>query len=241
LALDDDDYVHPDVVTPVEAYFAKFPQSLVLRLMQVRILPQNQERIYQPWASIPSIADLEVVPRRDDRQRPTLQEVPIVPLQRSFDRRYLIWPFTKRTDDHGPHIENFNNKVWRNDKVQQVLPELSRVTVLYGALTWIPPWGFDRLMGLFLQASFYQEGAVVGHWMPEPAQMRFMVGDLAQKPPRFHVLSDALLVRRFPQYGYFWNLFFNKLSYVPRIYGKMLRRGKKHSSDQPGLAQVEGE
>ncbi|MBD2258527.1 glycosyltransferase family A protein [Pseudanabaena sp. FACHB-2040] len=229
LALDDDDYVHPDVVTPVEAYFAKFPQSLGLRLMQARIPVQDQEAIRQPWGTIPDIAALEVVSRRESDRQTTLQEVPVAPLQRSFDWRYLIWPFTKRTDDHGPHIENFNNKVWRNDKVQQVLPELSKVTVLCGSLTWIPNWGFDRLMGLFLQAAFYQEGTVVGHWMPEPAQVRFMVGDPSQKPPRFHVVSDALLVKGFPQYGYFWNLFFNKLSYVPRIYGKMLRqRGKKH-------------
>ncbi|MBD0270271.1 MAG: glycosyltransferase family 2 protein, partial [Cyanobacteria bacterium Co-bin8] len=229
LALDDDDYVHPDVATPIEAYFAKFPQSLGLRLMQARIPLQNREAVYQPWGSIPHINSLEVVSRREGRLQTTLQEVPIAPLQRSFDWRYLVWPFTKRTDDHGPHIENFNNKVWRNDRVQQILPDISRVMMIYGALTWIPRWGLDRLMGLFLQATYYQEGAIVAHWMPEPAQVRFLEGDPAQKPPRFHVVSDGLLVKRFPQYGYFWNLFFNKLSYVPRIYGKMLRqRGKKH-------------
>lgn len=224
LALDDDDYVHPDVAIPVKAYFAQFPQSLGLRLMQARISDRDHEGIRQPWGRIPDIATLEVVSRRNGNLQTTLQEVPIAPLHRRFNWRFLIWPFTQRTDDRGPHIENFNNKVWCNDRLQQVLPEITKATVLWGVLTWVPNWGFDRLLGLFLQAAFYQKGAVVGHWMPEPAQIRFVVGDPAQKPPRFQVLSDILLVKHFPQYGYFWNLFFSKLAYVPRIYGKMLRQ-----------------
>jgi hypothetical protein len=78
-------------------------------------------------------------------------------------------------------------------------------------------------MGLFVQAASFESGATIGHWMPCPAQVRFISQDPALKPPRYHFLSDFLLVKHFPQYGYFWNLFFNKLSYLPRLLGKSLK------------------
>lgn len=221
LALDDDDYAHPDVAELVKLYFEKFPHSLTLRLMQERVPVEQSDQMKRPWEPIPSIESLEVASRRNNGVS-ILQEVPMAPLRKRFNWRYLIWPFIRRTDDQGPHIENFNNKVWRNDRLQRVLPDLAKVTILGGVLTWIPRIGLDRLMGLYLQAYYCESYRLVGHWMPEPAQIRFTLVDPAQKPPRFHVLSDVLLVRRFPQYGYFWNLFFNKLSYVPRIFAKML-------------------
>ncbi|HEY9762219.1 MAG TPA: glycosyltransferase family A protein [Trichocoleus sp.] len=228
LALDDDDYVHPDIAESVQTYFDKFPHSLVLRLMQERVPIEQVDDMRRPWQPIPRVETLEVAARRNGNEVPILQEVPIAPLKKHFDWRYLIWPFMSRTDDCGPHIENFNNKVWRNDRLQQVLPDLAKTTILWGVLTWIPRSGFDRLMGLYLQGYYYYRcSRVVGHWMPEPAQIRFTLVDPAQKPPRFHVLSDVLLIKRFPQYGYFWNLFFNKLSYVPRIFAKMLRQKTK--------------
>jgi hypothetical protein len=157
-----------------------------------------------------------------DRDKSKLMKIPIAPLDIPFDRRYLIWPFINRKDDKAPHIENFNTKVWRNDYVQKALPELSKTSKLWGTLTWIPNSGFDRLMGLFIQAYSFQSGQTVGHWMPSPAQIRFISQDPGLKPPRYHFLSDVLLVKRFPQYGYLWNLFFNKLSYLPRLLGKSL-------------------
>ena len=112
---------------------------------------------------------------------------------------------------HGPHIENFNNKVWRNDLVQESLSDLSTTTQLFGHLTWIPKWSLDRLLGLFLQAKFYEKDKVVGHWMPEPEQIRYILVEQSKKGDfRLILASDALLSKRFPQYGYFWNLFFEQ-------------------------------
>lgn len=233
LALDDDDYVHPEVVQTVAAYFEQFPDSMVLRLKTERVDAGPLEQLQQPWSSLPAIASLRVVPRRPADSMDTLQEVPMAPLDIPFDRRFLIWPFTPRRDDHGPHIENFNTKVWRTAPVKAVLPEIFKAMELWGILTWIPRSGADRLLGLFVQARFYQAGQIIGHWMPNPPQVRLAARDPKLKPPRFHAASDWLLVRRYPQYGYFWNLFFNKLSYVPRIYAKLLlwRRQNKDPLD----------
>ncbi|RZM81901.1 glycosyltransferase family A protein [Leptolyngbya iicbica] len=219
IALDDDDYLHPEVVATVAAYFQRFPDSIVLRLMTDKIDEQNVEAYRRAWEPIPAVSNLS----EGKRQAGQLQQLPIAPLDIPFDKRYLVWPFIERRDDRAPHIENFNTKVWRNDVVQKSLVEISQATILGGILTWIPRSGFDRLMGLFVQATCFESGITVGHWMPRPAQVRFISQDPALKPPRYHFLSDFLLVKHFPQYGYFWNLFFNKVSYLPRIVGKSLK------------------
>jgi hypothetical protein len=59
--------------------------------------------------------------------------------------------------------------------------------------------------------------------MPNPEQIRYIDKPPTLKPPRFHVISDVLLVKYFPQYGYFWNLFFSKLYGVPRTVGKTIK------------------
>lgn len=231
LALDDDDYVHPDILDLAIAYFQKFPDSLVLRLRSRRIDRENTEAIQKPWQPTPDLATLKVARRTEKGEAYlVLQEIPIAPLEKTFDFRYLFWPFLERKDMHGAHIENFNNKVWNNQKVAQILPEISKATQIFGILTWIPTSAFDRLMGLFLQARFYQQDAIIGHWLPRPEQIRFIDKDPALKPPRFHVFSDVLLVKCFPQYGYFWNLFFSKLYGVPRALGKMMKWKLRDSS-----------
>lgn len=50
------------------------------------------------------------------------------------------------------------------------------------------------------------------NWMPAPAQIRYVVmaQDLKQEF-RLILPADALLVKRFPQYGYFWNLFCDRV------------------------------
>jgi len=224
LALDDDDYLHPEVLQLVTEYFQKFPESLVLRLRSRKIDQNKTEKIKEPWQPIPTLNQLKVARRTERGEEFTvLQEIPIAPLENAFDRRYFFWPFVERKDMHGPHIENFNNKVWDNEKVKQILPEISHATQISGILTWIPTSAFDRLMGLFVQAQFYQKDAIVGHWLPKPEQVRFIDKDPALKPPRFHVFSDVLLVKCFPQYGYFWNLFFNKLYGVPKAAAKAMK------------------
>jgi glycosyltransferase involved in cell wall biosynthesis len=220
IALDDDDYLHPDVVALTTAYFERFPDSLVLRLYQERIPAHHQAGIEAPWPTIPDVSQLPVLQHFSDHT-PGLLEIPIAPLDIPFDRRYVFWPFVNRQDDQGRHIENFNTKVWDNDKVKQVLPDLAKTTELIGITTWIPRSGFDRLMGLFVQAYWFKSKSIVGHWLPSPGQVRFITVDAKLKPPRFHAASDLLLVKRFPQYGYFWNLFFHKLSYVPRLAVKL--------------------
>ena len=219
IALDDDDYLHPDVAQLVSDYFGAFPESIVLRLKAEKIDYLDYESYQRDWAAIPVMQNLSEDGTSDTRLIP----LPIAPLTIPFDKRYLIWPFIKRYDDYSPHIENFNNKVWRSEVVQQALPDLSKTTQLLGVITWIPTSGFDRLMGLYVQACCFEPGKKIGHWMPSPCQIRFISQSPSLKPPRYHFLSDFLLVKRFPQYGYFWNLFFNKLSYLPRLLAKSLQ------------------
>jgi len=230
LALDDDDFVHPDVVGLIKDYFARFPQSLVLRLKKAVIDISEQERIKQDWEKIPDVNQLEVCKKTAENPHPYqngnytgLLEVPIAPLDKSFDVKQALVPFTERKDNYGIHFENFNNIVWKNEVVQQALPELSQATKVMGAVTWIPLSGFDRLLGLFVQAKVFEKDAIIGHWMPNPEQIRYIDKPPTLKPPRFHVISDVLLVKYFPQYGYFWNLFFSKLYGVPRTVGKTIK------------------
>ncbi|MGK7903322.1 MAG: glycosyltransferase family 2 protein [Hormoscilla sp.] len=230
LALDDDDFVHEDVVRLTEQYFNRFSQSWILRLQKENIDISDFHRIQQEWQAIPDVRQLEICKKTPENPYPYqkgnytgLLEVPIAPLDKNFDIRHAIWPLMERKDNHGYHFENFNNIVWKNQMVQEALPELSQVTKLMGALRWIPSSGFDRLLGLFVQAKFFRKDAIIGHWMPKPEQIRYIDKEPSLKPPRFHVVSDVLLVKKYPQYGYLWNLFFNKLYGVPRTVGKVLK------------------
>ncbi len=236
LALDDDDFAHPQICQVVDTYFKKFPASWILRLQKLNINITDEQRIKQPWASIPDIEKLEVCRKTSENPYPYengnykgLLEVPIAPLQKQFDWRYLVFPFLTRKDNEGYHFENFNNIIWKNEILQQVLPEITKATKLIGTLTWIPNSGFDRLSGLFMQAFLFHQDVIIGHWMPKPEQIRYIDKNPALKPPRFHILSDFLLIKYFPQYGYFWNLFFSKLYGVPKTLGKAIKwKVKKH-------------
>ena len=208
LALDDDDYVHPDVLQMVSEYFTHFPDSWVLRPRMKKIDFTDEERIRCPWEPIPDFKQLDIAPRRQNNQ-PILQTLPIAPVNNRFDARLMTGAYMRR-DMHGAHIENFNNKVWKTELVQQTLAELADVMKIKGNLYWIPSWNLDRLLGLFIQAKFFEENKEVGHWMPAPEQIRFIDRPSSLKELRFHFSSDALLAMRFPQYGYFWNLFFDQ-------------------------------
>jgi hypothetical protein len=230
LALDDDDFVHPQVCELVDRYFHRFPHSWILRLQKLNIDMTDEPRIKQPWEEVPDVEQLQICQKTPENPHPYqngkyqgLLEVPIVPLDKKFDWRYLIFPFLTRKDNQGYHFENFNNIIWRNEILQQVLPELTQATKLMGVLTWIPTSGFDRLSGLFMQAYLFQKDITIGHWMPKPEQIRYIDKNPALKPPRFHVVSDFLLIKHFPEYGYLWNLFFSKLYGVPRTLGKAIK------------------
>lgn len=235
LALDDDDFLHFDVITLIKDYFHRFPNSWVLRLKKAVIDFREEKKIKEPWSEIPDIDKLEICRKTPENPYPYQQgnyqgllEVPVCPLDKNFDIRIAIWPLTQRKDNHGYHFENFNNIVWKNELVKQALPELSKATQIIGALRWIPSSGFDRLMGLFLQAKFFEKEAIIGHWMPYPEQIRYINKPAVLKPPRFHVISDAVLVKYFPRYGYLWNLFFSKLYDVPKTVGKTIKWQLSH-------------
>lgn len=227
LALDDDDFVHPEVVKLTSEYFQRFPESWVLRLKKENIDFKDEERIKKEWDEIPDVKQLEVCQKTPDNPYPYQQgnytgllELPIAPLDNKFDLKYALWPLAGRKDNLGYHFENFNNIVWKNELVQKTLPDLSQATKVLGAIAWIPTSGFDRLLGLFVQAKFYQKDAIIGHWMPKPEQIRYIDKPATLKPPRFHVISDSLLVKQYPHYGYLWNLVLEKLYAVPRTVGK---------------------
>lgn len=225
LALDDDDFIHPHVCQLTETYFAKFPDSWILRLNKASISEKDQEKIKSPWIKIPDINQLKVCEKYENGNFQGLFEIPIAPLTKKFDLRYIFFPFFERKDNHGYHFENFNNIVWKNEIVQKALPKLSETTKVLGAITWISSTGADRLMGLFVQGNLFEQNINIGHWLPKPEQIRYIGRDNALKPPRFHVISDFLLLKGFPQYGYFWNLFFSKLYGTPRAIGKSIKMG----------------
>jgi len=217
--IDDDDFIHPDILKIIEEYFQKHPDSFCMRPKVVGIPFEDTDKLMQPWDPIPPLKSYLDAGKTD-----FLKPIPIAPLDMPFDRRYLIWPFIKRRDDHGPHIENFNNKVWQSDYVKSALPKISESFKLFGFLNLIPNYGDDRLIGLFIQANSYKPGQMIGHRIPKEMgyQIRFATQDPALKPPRPQFFCDFLLVKTFPQYGYFWNLFFNKFAYLPKIIGKSI-------------------
>ena len=225
LALDDDDFVHPSVADLVISYFQTFPHSLVLRLMMAKIDYQDEGEIRKDWSVLPEIASLKVSETRKGQEfLTTLQSIPIAPLTNAFDLRQMLFPYQNRRDMHGAHIENFNNKVWKTEVVQAALANLSQNMKLMGALTWIPFWSLDRLLGLYVQAMVFEEEITVGHWMTKPEQIRYIVQpQQLKKEFRLILPADILLVKRFPQYGYFWNLSFEQFWVAVRKFASYLK------------------
>lgn len=229
LALDDDDFVHPDILNLTIEYFKQFPESWALRPKMKTIAYTDQEAITKPWADIPDISQLEAVSKRpSEEQYPVLQELPIAPLKNKFNSLHLVNPYLERKDMHGVHMENFNNKIWKNELVQQALTDLSGTMRVIGALTWIPFWSLDRLLSLFIQAKFFEEGTIIGHWLHAPEQIRYIKTPQTLKQEfRLILPADVLLLKRFPQYGYFWNLFFEQFWVAVKKIGRNLTSLKK--------------
>lgn len=227
LCLDDDDLVHPGIARFAQAYFQQFPESWVLRPAMDKIDQTQAEQIFAPWPPLPEFDRLPLFPKRPKPEPATayLSELPIAPMDKGFDPWIVLLPgFYQRRDDKAPHIENGNNKIWSRRVVAAALPPLSRATELCGALKWIPNSGADRLFGLFFQAQTYQRDRSIGHWLLGcPGLIRFVDKDPKYKPPRFHVVTDFLLLKSFPTFGYAWNLFFAKLYGVPRTTLKAMR------------------
>jgi glycosyltransferase involved in cell wall biosynthesis len=211
IALDDDDILHPDIVDLTTKYFNKFPDSWILRL-DVRLIPvENDSEIKSSWPSIPEIDSLRVVPRKDKGEELiTLQEVPIIPFDKPVNMGVVLWPYAKRRDKHGAHMENFNNRIWKTELVREAVAEIAGNMRIADPLSWVPSWGIDRLLSVYLQAKFYQPGLVIGHWMPRPEQVKYLVKPQNLRTNRYCIQSEALAFKRFPQYGYIWNFFFDE-------------------------------
>lgn len=244
LALDDDDFVHPDVVELVVKYFNRFPESWALRLRQRRKTLNEKESFTPNWQEIPEINKLSVASlifskdglyrlSAEDKQfvekGKALCEVPIVPIKRPFDKRWLFWPFNKRTDQNGYHMENFNTKVWKKKIVHETLLDLLESSKLIGTYKIMPRGrcGFDRVLGLYLQAKFYDERKVIGHWMPLGREQIFKIYYRKRNPYNFsdrshHFHSHLILVKRFPFSGYIWNLFIAIFWGIPRYFIKSI-------------------
>jgi hypothetical protein len=219
LTINCDEYLHPDIETLVKDYFERFPDSWVLRLARCGFPYGEREKLDSPWPILPDVKSLDICSRRENnsnlfKENTYLLEVPIAPLNNPFNPSALVG---KRRDHKGPHMENFDKKVWKNELVQPAVKEITASMSLTGPLKYIPFWCLDRLLGLYIQAKFFEQGKTIGHWLPEiPEQLR-----IEDNPPehkrtkRFYFIAEVILLRNFPQYGYLWNLILAQATEVP--------------------------
>lgn len=239
LTINCDEYLNPAVVQLARQYFKRFPESWVLRLSTQKTEYGNQAALDAPWQPLPDMASIATCSHRDRTQERyeegALLEIPIAPLNNRFDLGFL---WRGRQDHHGSHTENFDKKVWRNERVQAALQEILQGMTLAGPVKYMPFWCLDRLLGLSLQAKFFQPEQVIGHKMPQPEQLRS-----EDNPPeykrrgRFYIFAEILLLRRFPQYGYLWTLIGHQIREVPvRAISSLGRKLPKRS--QPSPSQV---
>jgi glycosyltransferase involved in cell wall biosynthesis len=212
LSINCDEYIHPQILEITEDYFKNFPDSYFFRLNQEGF-PFGKAPIDKPWNSLPKIQDITVRNRENSKNFSSeeipymLREIPIAPVNNKLD---FLAIFRGRKDQHGPHHENFDKKVWKNELVQEALKGLVSSFTLFGPFKYVPFWTSDRLMGLCVQAKFFnpdQPDQVVGHWLPLPEQLR-----TENNPPnhprknRRYILAEILLLKNFPKFGYIWNL-----------------------------------
>lgn len=210
LTINCDEYITPDVLEITIKYFQKFPDSWVMRLSRKSFEFGDKAGLHRPWGVVPNLEELEISRKKSET---SLMEIPIAPLSNKFD---ILSIFRGRKDHHGPHTENFDKKVWKTDMVQATLQDITKLMILGGPLKYIPFWCLDRLLGLFIQAKYYEEGKIIGHLMPLPEQIRDEDNPPEHKRTmRFYGLVEVFLIRRFPQYGYLWNLMVEHLRAVP--------------------------
>ncbi|MCY7407981.1 MAG: glycosyltransferase family 2 protein [Alkalinema sp. CAN_BIN05] len=223
IALDDDDFLHPQITNLVKSYFELYPTSICLRLSKHDIHYQDTKLIERSWDKLPDIARLIAVEtnyKENYAKSEILQEIPIAPLNNKF-KLSSLWFYSRRTDQNGPHPENYNNKVWKRNITQEAVEDLLNFTQMLGPLTWIPFWSLDRLLGLYLQAQIFQQGIILGHWLHGGEQVRYIEVESSTKGEvRSMFAGDLLLALRFPRYGYFWNLFFHEMWAALKVFLK---------------------
>ncbi|MGF1478490.1 MAG: glycosyltransferase [Cyanophyceae cyanobacterium] len=209
LSVNCDEYLHPHIIAIAEDYFSTYPDSYFFRLKQA-MFPFGDAPIDKPWGSLRSFKDINVRKRNAEKayseaeKDQTMREIPITPLDNRVDWLAL---FRGRRDHNGPHQENFDKKVWKNELVQEALTGVVPTFTLFGPFKYVPFWTADRLMGLSVQSRFFEPGKIAGHWLPLPEQLR-----TEDNPPnhprknRRYVLAEMSILRQFPGYGYLWNL-----------------------------------
>lgn len=217
LTINCDEYLNPDIAEIADQYFTRFPDNWVMRLSKKSYKFGDKVGLESAWENPPHIDQLQICSKSQGnshlyQEKGYMLEIPIAPLDNKFDIGCI---FRGRKDHHGPHTENFDKKVWKTKMVQEALKGITE-TMTFGPIKYIPFWCLDRLLGLFIQAKFFEKGRSVGHLLPEPEQIR-----VEDNPPehkrtmRFYVFAEILLLRRFPQYGYLWNLIIHQLVEIP--------------------------
>lgn len=241
-----DEYINPDTPAITQRYFQQFPDSWVMRLAKDEYDYGDTAALNAPWVDLP--ADLNKIPvcrKADNNLRlyedeGRMMEIPIAPMHNRFDLG-CIW--RGRRDHLGPHAENFDKKVWINAMVQEALQEVMQGFNLAGPIKYLPFWCLDRLLGLALQAKFYdaaQPEKVIGHKLPGPAQLR-----VEDNPPeyrrrgRFYLFAEIILLRQFPQYGYIWNLTIHQIREFPvRSFLAIQRKLASKLASKPATVQT---
>lgn len=217
LTINCDEYINPSILEITTQYYQRFPDSSVLRLSKQQFEYGDRQSLAAAWPSLVPVDQIEVYnPSIHDKQSKYnyLREIPIAPLSNKLDLLALV---RGRKDMHGPHTENFDKKVWKNEKVQPALADITELMTIWKAVKYVPFWCLDRLLGLFVQAKFFKEaGEIIGHELPTPAQIRVEANPPEyKKAMRFYIFAEILLVRKFPQYGYLWNVIFGHLQAIP--------------------------
>ncbi len=243
LTINCDEYLSPAILQLARQYFQRFPESWVLRLSTKKADYGDEVALKAPWQPLPDMANMGVCSYREGTQsrhsQGDLLEIPIAPLNNTFDLAFL---WRGRRDQRGSHTENFDKKVWKNTLVQAALQEILQAMVLFGPVRYLPFWCLDRLLGLSLQAKFFEAGKVIGHKMPKPEQLRSEDNPPEHKRQgRFYVFAEILLLRRFPQYGYLWTLIGHQIREIPvRAFNSQGRKLSQVLRDNPSTPPQKG-
>lgn len=218
LTVNCDEYLTPDIVQVATDYFAAFPDSWVVRLSRNHFKFGDKSSLDKPWADFSQLKAMPICPMSEEKKRERnlsyeagncLLEIPIAPLDNKFDIGCF---FRTRKDHHGIHLENFDKKIWKNELLQPTLQDILETMKIFGPVKYVPFWCLDRLLGLFIQAKFFEKGKIIGHLLPQPEQIR-----IEENPPeykksrRFYVFAEVLLLRKFKNYGYLWNLIIDQI------------------------------
>ena len=123
-------------------------------------------------------------------------------------------------------MENFNNRVWRASLVKDAIPDFIKKFNVCGPLKWVPFWGADWQLSLFIQAKNYKKDMLIGHWLSGP---RIIMRQMA-KPRQINHLFPAvvIMVRAFPGMGYFWNILFEQFWFSVKAIVRSLFRKRSN-------------